>query len=64
MLLVYANKQDVKGAMSASQISQALKLPQLDKARQWHIQACCAVTGDGLHAGLDWIVTKLVAQPS
>lgn len=44
--LVLANKQDVKGAMTASQISEALKLTSL-KDRQWHIQACCALTGDG-----------------
>ena len=36
-LLVFANKQDVKGAMTASQISDALSLTSL-KDRQWHIQ--------------------------
>jgi ADP-ribosylation factor-like protein 5B len=56
--LVLANKQDVKGALSAAQISESLKLTSL-KDRQWHIQACCALTGDGLYAGLDWIASKI-----
>ena len=34
---MFANKQDVKNSMSASQISDALKLTSL-KDRQWHIQ--------------------------
>ncbi|KAI3647552.1 hypothetical protein MP228_007773 [Amoeboaphelidium protococcarum] len=59
-LLVFANKQDMKGALSASQISNSLQLTSL-KDRQWHIQACCAVTGEGLTEGLDWIVSKLIS---
>lgn len=57
-LLVFANKQDVKGGLSATQISEILKLTSL-KDRQWHIQGCCALTGEGLFQGLDWIVSKL-----
>eukprot|EP00158_Paraphelidium_tribonemae_P000454 Partr_v1_DN22402_c0_g1_i4_m32074 putative ADP-ribosylation factor-like len=49
ILLVFANKQDMKEAMTASQISDTLKLPSL-KDRQWHIQSCCALTGEGLFA--------------
>jgi len=60
MLLVFANKQDVKGAMTAAKISEELRLTSF-KDRQWHIQACCALTGDGLTEGLDWIVTKLTS---
>lgn len=36
-LLVFANKQDVKGALGAAKISEALGLSRL-KDRQWHIQ--------------------------
>ncbi|KAL0092378.1 ADP-ribosylation factor family-domain-containing protein [Phycomyces blakesleeanus] len=57
-LLVFANKQDVKGALSASQISEALGLTHL-KDRQWHIQACSALSGDGLFEGLDWVVLQI-----
>ena len=57
-LLVYANKQDVKGAMSASEISIALNLSSI-KSHSWHIQGCCALTGEGLFSGLEWITTHL-----
>lgn len=36
-LLVFANKQDVKGSLGAAKISEALGLSKL-KDRQWHIQ--------------------------
>ena len=45
-VLVYANKQDVKGSMSAAEISQHLNLTSI-KDHGWHIQACCALTGEG-----------------
>lgn len=57
-LLVFANKQDIPGALKASEISNLLNLTSL-KDRMWHIQACCALTGDGLFEGLDWIVHQL-----
>ena len=45
-LLIFANKQDVKGAMTAAEISQLLNLTAI-KDHGWHIQACCALTGEG-----------------
>lgn len=45
-LLIFANKQDVKGCMSVAEISQSLQLTSV-KDHQWHIQACCALTGEG-----------------
>ncbi|XP_060519076.1 ADP-ribosylation factor-like protein 5A [Cylas formicarius] len=57
-VLVYANKQDVKGSMSASEISKELNLTSI-KLQQWHIQSCCALTGDGLYQGLEWIASRL-----
>ncbi|XP_050510991.1 ADP-ribosylation factor-like protein 5A [Diabrotica virgifera virgifera] len=57
-VLVYANKQDVKGSMSASEISKELDLTSI-KQQQWHIQSCCALTGAGLYPGLEWIVSRL-----
>lgn len=38
--------QDLKGAMSAAEISRQLDLTSIKK-HQWHIQSCCALTGDG-----------------
>lgn len=53
-LLVLANKQDLPDALSAAEISQQLALTQL-RQRQWRIQACCALTGEGLNRGMEWI---------
>lgn len=45
-VLIFANKQDVKGAMSAAEISRQLDLTAIKK-HQWHIQSCCALSGEG-----------------
>ncbi|GFY07666.1 ADP-ribosylation factor-like protein 5B [Trichonephila clavipes] len=57
-VLVYANKQDIKGCMSPAEISEQLNLTSLKKHR-WHIQACCALSGEGLYQGLEWIYSNL-----
>ncbi|RKP08784.1 ARF-like protein [Thamnocephalis sphaerospora] len=60
-MLVYANKQDLAGSLSATQISEALDLTSL-KDHPWQIQACSAKKGEGIHEGLDWIVTQLISK--
>uniref|UniRef100_A0ABK0LKD2 ADP-ribosylation factor like GTPase 5A n=1 Tax=Rattus norvegicus TaxID=10116 RepID=A0ABK0LKD2_RAT len=57
-LLIFANKQDVKECMTVAEISQFLKLTSI-KDHQWHIQACCALTGEGLCQGLEWMMSRL-----
>jgi len=57
-LLVLANKQDIKNSMTAAEISQSLNLTSI-KDHAWHIQACCALTGEGLYQGLEWIVSNI-----
>ncbi|EMP38770.1 Voltage-dependent L-type calcium channel subunit beta-4, partial [Chelonia mydas] len=57
-LLIFANKQDVKECMTIAEISQFLKLTSV-KDHQWHIQACCALTGEGLCQGLEWMMSRL-----
>ncbi len=59
-VLVYANKQDAKGALPAAEISQRLGLNAV-KDRSWFIQACCALTGDGLAPGMDWLAQQVTA---
>ncbi|PAA79382.1 hypothetical protein BOX15_Mlig002685g2, partial [Macrostomum lignano] len=56
-LLVLANKQDINGRLSAAEISQALDLTSI-RANPWHIQACCALSGEGLTAGLEWLAAQ------
>lgn len=56
-VLVLANKQDA-AQMTVSEIMSKLELDTL-KGREWKIQGCCAVTGDGLFEGLDWLNATL-----
>ncbi|XP_026645621.1 putative ADP-ribosylation factor-like protein 5C [Microtus ochrogaster] len=44
-VLIFANKQDVKDSMSPAE-------------HPWHIQGCCALTGEGLPAGLQWMQSQ------
>jgi len=57
-LLVFANKQDLPNAKTASAVQDALELRGLT-GRNWFIQGCCATTGQGLHEGLDWLSQQL-----
>jgi ADP-ribosylation factor-like protein 5B len=48
-VLVFANKQDVENKMTSAEIAKELNLIALkDINITWHIQTCCALTGDGL----------------
>ncbi|KAK9120465.1 hypothetical protein Syun_018082 [Stephania yunnanensis] len=53
-ILVFANKQDMKGAMTPMEVCEGLGLYNL-KNKRWHIQGTCALRGDGLYEGLDWL---------
>ncbi|KAK6138663.1 hypothetical protein DH2020_027593 [Rehmannia glutinosa] len=53
VILVFANKQDLQDAMTPAEITDALSLHSIKK-HDWHIQACCAVTGEGLYDGF-WV---------
>jgi small GTP-binding protein len=59
VVLVFANKQDM-GVMSVPEITEKLGLHTL-KGREWYIQGTCALTGDGLYDGLDWL-SKTVSK--
>jgi len=50
-LLVFANKQDLHHAATASDIAEGLKLHSL-RGRQWQIQACSAFTGEGVKVSI------------
>ncbi|KAF8380767.1 hypothetical protein HHK36_028257 [Tetracentron sinense] len=58
VILVFANKQDMKGAMTPMEVCEGLGLYDL-KNRRWHIQGTCALRGDGLYEGLDWLAGTL-----
>ncbi|XP_073131106.1 ADP-ribosylation factor [Henckelia pumila] len=58
VILVFANKQDIEGAMTPTEVCEGLGLYEV-KDRKWHIQATCAVKGEGLNEGLAWLACKL-----
>mmetsp|Transcript_47803 Transcript_47803/g.117118 ORF Transcript_47803/g.117118 Transcript_47803/m.117118 type:complete len:183 (-) Transcript_47803:15-563(-) len=58
ILLVFANKQDLPGAMSVAHVSEGLGLDTI-KTRQWCIFKTSAIKGSGLYEGLDWLVTAI-----
>ncbi|MGH0189408.1 UNVERIFIED_CONTAM: hypothetical protein FKN15_035491 [Acipenser sinensis] len=51
-LLIFANKQDLLTAAPASEITEGLNLHVI-RDRAWQIQACSAVTGEGVQADKD-----------
>ncbi|OMP11597.1 reverse transcriptase [Corchorus capsularis] len=52
-LLILANKQDIKGALTPAEIAKVLNLEAMDKTRHWKIVGCSAYTGEGLLEGFD-----------
>lgn len=53
-----ANKQDMKGALNAAQLSEAMGLSAI-RNRQWSIQETSATHGKGLFEGFDWLCACL-----
>ncbi|KRY42539.1 ADP-ribosylation factor-like protein 5B, partial [Trichinella pseudospiralis] len=57
-VLIFANKQDIKKSMTSAEISHELNLTSI-KDQRWQIQACCALTGEGLQQGLEWMASQI-----
>eukprot|EP00240_Pyramimonas_obovata_P006688 CAMPEP_0118928672 /NCGR_PEP_ID=MMETSP1169-20130426/5874_1 /TAXON_ID=36882 /ORGANISM="Pyramimonas obovata, Strain CCMP722" /LENGTH=172 /DNA_ID=CAMNT_0006870707 /DNA_START=143 /DNA_END=658 /DNA_ORIENTATION=- len=53
-LLIFANKQDINGALTKEEIQKVLELDSMSTSRHWQICGCSAVTGEGLLDGFDW----------
>lgn len=57
-ILIFANKMDLKGALSSVKCSAMLELDRIfDKP--WHICASDALTGEGLADGITWFSEQL-----
>lgn len=63
VLLVFANKQDMPDAMSASEVREKLGLVNT-RNRPWFVQSSCAVRGEGLYEGLDWLAGQIKQRKS
>ena len=60
-LLVYANKQDIEGALTLDEICDFLEIDKI-KSRHCNVVVCCALTGDGLIQGMDWLVSDIASR--
>lgn len=60
-LLIFANKQDLPGALTSQEIRQALDLESI-KTHHWLIQDCSAVTGENLLGGIDWLIDDIASR--
>ncbi|XP_051956523.1 ADP-ribosylation factor-like protein 3 [Xyrauchen texanus] len=58
-LLIFANKQDLATASPASEIAEGLNLHTY-RDRAWQIQACSAVSGEGVQDGMNWISNNIL----
>jgi hypothetical protein len=56
--LLFANKQDLRDAMGVAELTGVLGLQSV-RSHEWHVQPACALTGEGLHDGLAWIVQRV-----
>ena len=57
-ILIFANKQDVVGAMPVKDVTASLGLTDI-RSHSWFIQPTCAIKGEGLHEGLDWLAAQI-----
>ncbi|KAI9838385.1 MAG: ADP-ribosylation factor, Arf Arf6 [Sarea resinae] len=62
LLLVFANKQDIPGAMTPDEVRSKLRLGEL-KDRVWYVAPSCATTGEGLFDGLGWLSNNIKTPP-
>ncbi|XP_013777153.1 ADP-ribosylation factor-like protein 2 [Limulus polyphemus] len=60
-LLVFANKQDLPGALPAEEIKDVLELDCIS-SHHWKILPCSAVTGENLLEGIDWTLDDIAAR--
>eukprot|EP00300_Choanocystis_sp_HF-7_P012735 c18008_g1_i2.p2 GENE.c18008_g1_i2~~c18008_g1_i2.p2 ORF type:complete len:117 (+),score=30.25 c18008_g1_i2:291-641(+) len=56
-LLVFANKQDLPSAAGPDELVEALELSKLEMV--WKIQGCCAISGEGVADGFEWLIDHM-----
>ena len=57
-ILILANKQDLPTSKSAADLTESYSLNEIQN-HNWKIQGCCALTGEGLAEGLDWLTNQI-----
>lgn len=59
-VVVMANKQDMPGAVSASELTTRLRMNEL--RNPWYMQPTTAITGEGLYEGVDQLSSMIKKQ--
>ncbi len=57
-ILLFANKMDIKDALSSQKICQELELDKI-KSTKWQLIECSALDGHGLSEGIEWLSQEL-----
>ncbi|CAE7220997.1 Arfrp1 [Symbiodinium sp. KB8] len=57
-LLCLANKQDKPEALSIQELSRLFEFERLFSERPFHVHPCCALQGQGLEAGVRWLLAE------
>ena len=57
-VLLYANKQDLPGALKPQEVMEEMQIKKLSYA-QWYVQPCVAINGEGLYDGVEWLTKGL-----
>ena len=57
-VLIFANKQDIEGSASTSLVAEKLCLSKI-KDRPCAVQGSCAISGDGIHEGLNQLAKMM-----
>ena len=57
--LIFANKQDLNGAISPNELTKILEIKKI-KNRKWFVQGCSAVSGQGIKECLNWLIDTLL----
>ncbi|PJF18856.1 putative ADP-ribosylation factor 6 [Paramicrosporidium saccamoebae] len=58
ILLVFANKQDLRQSMTTREVEERLGLDKF-AGRVWTVMGSCATSGDGLMEGLNWLAENI-----
>uniref|UniRef100_A0A1I7ZK94 ADP-ribosylation factor-like protein 6 n=1 Tax=Steinernema glaseri TaxID=37863 RepID=A0A1I7ZK94_9BILA len=57
-IIVFANKMDEKGAMTPTEVTKELGLDSI-RDQNWTIVGTCALTGEGLQHGMEWLASNI-----
>ncbi len=59
-VLIFANKQDLSGSKTPGELAELMHLSEIEL--DWQIMPSCAISGEGLEAGLEWVASKLQVE--